>query len=145
MVSLGDIESPTPAQYKLTWFVGHDSSAPAHSIRSFFGTGWSVFCLPSSLHSHPTWLTLIPTSPYIVFTHSLHSHPNSSFTLLLSNMHSYQTLAVLALAVSTASPAISAPVQRYAPCFSTPRAVLADVVILLTGNRLVPSLTTLTC
>ena len=38
-------------------------------------------------------------------------------------MHSYQTLAVLALAVSTASPAFSAPLQ-YASCF--PLCGLAD-------------------
>ena len=55
-------------------------------------------------------------------------------------LHSYQTLAVLALAVSTASPAISAPI-RYAPCFSTLRTVLSDAVILLLGNRPAPSLT----
>jgi hypothetical protein len=40
-------------------------------------------------------------------------------------MHSYLTLAVLALAVSTASPALSAPVL-YARFFSTLRAALAD-------------------
>ena len=40
-------------------------------------------------------------------------------------MHSYETLAVLVLALSTASPAFSAPV-RYAPHFSTPRAALSD-------------------
>jgi hypothetical protein len=40
-------------------------------------------------------------------------------------MHSYQTLAVLALAVSTASPALSAPIL-YASYFSTLRTDLAD-------------------
>ena len=59
-------------------------------------------------------------------------------------MHSYQTLAILALAVSTASPAISAPVQ-YAHFFSSLGTVLADAVILLLGNRPAPLLTIVAC
>ncbi|KAI9446847.1 hypothetical protein H4582DRAFT_613740 [Lactarius indigo] len=86
-MTVGDIVPPTSAHYKLAWFARCDSSAPAH-IRIFSKA------LP---------------------THSLHSRPRSSriflYQLSLSlNMHSYKTLAVLALAVSTASPALSAPV-----------------------------------
>ena len=41
-------------------------------------------------------------------------------------MHSYKTLAVLALAASTASPALSAPISYVFLFFSTPRTALAD-------------------
>ena len=58
-------------------------------------------------------------------------------------MHSYKTLAVLALAVSTASPAFSAPVQ-YASCLSILGTVLADeliiIVLVRANNRPVPTL-----
>ncbi|KAH9171443.1 hypothetical protein EDB89DRAFT_1971196 [Lactarius sanguifluus] len=49
--------------------------------------------------------------PYGFLSHPLHSRPHSSFSFVLSsNMHSHKTLALLALAASTASPALSAPV-----------------------------------
>ena len=56
-----------------------------------------------------------------------HIHPASTPTFKLQSliMRFYQTLALLALAVSTASPAFSAPVL-YASRFSTLRTALAD-------------------
>jgi len=80
-------------QYKTPWFAGHGSSAPAH-IRI----------------SQRHWLS-------IRFSHTLFAFtPTFKFQLILislsSNMRSYETLVVLALAFSTASPALSAPVRE---------------------------------
>ena len=108
------------AHYKMAWFAGRGSSAPAH-FRIFKGTGWSV-PNPWSALSHQLRLTLMPSSPYVLFTHSLHFTTHTikqqfHFTIVLSSiMHSYKSLAVLALAVSTASTAYSAPLQ-YAHAF----------------------------
>ena len=108
--------------YKMAWFAGRGSSAPAH-FRIFKGTGWSV-PNPWSALSHQLRLTLMPSSPYVFF-HTLLAFYDTydpaaiSFhiTIVLSPiMHSYKSLAVLALAVSTASTAYSAPLQ-YAHAF----------------------------
>ena len=108
------------AHHKMAWFAGRSSSAPAH-FHIFKGTGWSV-SNPWSALSHQLRLTLMPSSPYVLFTHSLHFTTHTikqqfHFTIVLSSiMHSYKSLAVLALAVSTASTAYSAPLQ-YAHAF----------------------------
>jgi hypothetical protein len=71
----------------------------------------------------------MPSSPY-TFAHTLFAFTPTFklqylLTLLSSNMHSYETLAVIVLALSTATPAFSAPV-RYAPRISTPWTALSD-------------------
>ena len=47
----------------------------------------------------------------LLFTTPSNLRPRSSLRSFLLNMPSYRTLAVLALAASTVSPALSAPVQ----------------------------------
>ena len=69
----------------------------------------------------------MPSSPYVSFLAFTPTFKPQFLitTYYFSNMHSYKTLAVLALAVSTASPAFAAPVV-YAPYFSTLGTALAD-------------------
>ncbi len=89
---------------------------------------WSVLNLSSSLLS--TVADSFSLQP-IRFAHTLLAFTPTFklqffyYNILSSNMHSYETLALLALAVSTASPALSAPVQ-YASCSSTLGTTLAD-------------------
>ena len=56
-------------------------------------------------------LILMTHSPRISFEFFLHPHLRSSLRSLLLTMRSYMTLAVLALAASIVSPALSAPIQ----------------------------------
>ncbi|KAH9063685.1 hypothetical protein EDB83DRAFT_2382453 [Lactarius deliciosus] len=110
-MTFGGIAPPTSVHYKLAWFAGCGSSAPAH-IR--------IFVSSKALVAHTFY--------------SLHSRPRSSRIILYqlslsSNMHSYKTLAVLALAISTASPAFSAPVvSRPAVTLTNVRAALPSGV-----------------
>ncbi|KAI9433929.1 hypothetical protein H4582DRAFT_955351 [Lactarius indigo] len=65
-----------------------------------------------------------------------HAHVQASisyFNILSSNMPSHKTLALLALAASTASPALSAPLM-YGSCISTLGKALADVDITFLGR-----------
>src|ERR1700677_336135 len=81
---------------------------------SYFQRHWLVSFQLTLLFFRP-WLTVMPSSPY-TFAHTfLAFTPTFKLRFLLiflsSNMHSYETLAILVLALSTALPALSAPVQ----------------------------------
>ncbi|KAI9457814.1 hypothetical protein BJY52DRAFT_456926 [Lactarius psammicola] len=101
-----------PKSYKMPWFVRRGSSAPAHTFVFSKALVWSVLNLSPSLLS--TVADSFSVQP-IRFAHTpcIHAHIQTSVSyhnILFSNMHSYETLALLALVASTASPALSAPV-----------------------------------
>ena len=136
-------------QYKMPWFAGHGSSAPAHIRIS--QRHWLVSFQPFLFSPFDSSSPFCP-SVLTFFAHTLLAFtPTFKFQFILisisttSNMHSYETLVLLALALSTAFPALSAPV-RYAPRSSTSGTTFSDeCYITLLGRintRPVPTLTT---
>ena len=103
-------EIPMSAHYKLPWFVSRVS--PAFPHLSYPQRHWLVsfnLSYPFDYSSRLLWLpahtvsfTLITFTPTFKLQYLL--------TLPSSNMHSYATLPIIVMALSTAFPAFSAPV-----------------------------------